>query len=293
MERFQNESENEVNALLMERIPFLRRFARAVSGDQTVGDMLVLATLQRITNDRHVLRSASRPTLSLYKTFIEVLKGPVGQSCRESAEQNAYPYGCDVTISQLTPETRQAFLLTTMEQFNESEAAEIMAMDFDDFEDLLSEARREVAEQLSASVFIIEDEMFIASDLEEIVKGLGHLVVGTARTREEAVKKLQQIPADVILSDINLADGSSGIDAVNELLEVQNNVTVIFITAYSERLLTGIRPEPTFLIEKPYTTDQIRAVLSQVLFLRQTTSLPVNTSIEPLEMIKPFHMTQL
>jgi hypothetical protein len=41
---------------------------------------------------------------------------------------------------------------------------------------------------------------------------------------------------------------------------------VIFITAYPERLLTGERPEPTFLITKPFQPEIVKAVISQALF---------------------------
>lgn len=266
--------ESALSQSLKDRLPQLRRFARALTGDQSVGDSLVLATLQNVTNDPSVLKNASSPTIGLYKTFIQIFNGATGKNLLEALEEQQFPYGSDATLSDLTPETRQAFLLTTMEQLDDVAAAEILDVDVEEFNQICARSREEVAEQLSASIFIIEDELFIASDLEEIVTELGHLVIGKARTREEAVEKLREVPADVILSDINLADGSSGVDAVNELLATQNNVAVIFITAYSERLLTGMRPEPTFLIEKPFTKDQIRAVLSQILFLKQQSQLP-------------------
>jgi DNA-binding LytR/AlgR family response regulator len=69
----------------------------------------------------------------------------------------------------------------------------------------------------------------------------------------------------MILADIQLADGSSGIDAVNEILGVLD-VPVVFITAYPERLLTGERPEPAFLITKPFKPEMVKAVISQALF---------------------------
>lgn len=273
-----DESKRDLDAgtsdTVKDRLPQLRRFARALTGDQNTGDTLVFAALQRLTNDKSLISLASTPTVALYKTFIQIFKGSTGQRCLDELEAKNFPYGCDATLSELSQETRQAFLLTTMEEFDDEAAAEILGLGSDEFQRVNEEARSEVAEQLSASVFIIEDELFIASDLEEIVTQLGHLVIGKARTREEAVKKLRDVPADVILSDIHLADGSSGVDAVNELLAVQTNIAVIFVTAYAERLLTGIRPEPTFLIEKPFTKDQIRAVLSQILFLKQATTLP-------------------
>ena len=64
---------------------------------------------------------------------------------------------------------------------------------------------------------------------------------------------------------IQLADGSSGLEAVNEILQ-SFDVPVIFITAYPERLLTGSRPEPTFLVNKPFRTETVQAVISQALF---------------------------
>ena len=70
----------------------------------------------------------------------------------------------------------------------------------------------------------------------------------------------------MVLADIQLADGSSGIDAVNEILHSRFEVPVIFITAYPERLLTGERPEPTFLITKPFLPDMVKALVSQALF---------------------------
>ena len=69
----------------------------------------------------------------------------------------------------------------------------------------------------------------------------------------------------MILADIQLADGSSGLEAVNEIL-TKFDVPVIFITAYPERLLTGARPEPTFLIAKPFQPDTVKATISQALF---------------------------
>jgi CheY-like chemotaxis protein len=104
-------------------------------------------------------------------------------------------------------------------------------------------------------VLIIEDEPFIAMDLEGLVESLGHQVLGVARP-------------GLILADIQLADGSSGLDAVNELLR-SFEVPVIFITAYPERFLTGERPEPAFLIAKPFQPATVSAVISQALFFER------------------------
>jgi hypothetical protein len=48
---------------------------------------------------------------------------------------------------------------------------------------------------------------------------------------------------------------------------------VIFVTAFPERLLTGKRPEPAFLITKPYVEDQVRSAVSQAMFFASTETL--------------------
>jgi len=119
-------------------------------------------------------------------------------------------------------------------------------------------------------ILIIEDEPIIAMDLEALVEGLGHRVVGIARTRTEAVTAARRTGPGLILADIQLADGSSGLDAVNDILG-DFDVPVIFITAYPERLLTGARPEPAFLITKPFRPETLKAIISQALFFRTRT----------------------
>ena len=114
-------------------------------------------------------------------------------------------------------------------------------------------------------MLIIEDETFIAMDIEALVESLGHRVVGVARTHAEAVALARQKRPGLILADIQLADGSSGLDAVNEMLRTFE-VPVIFITAYPERFLTGERPEPAFLIAKPFQPAMVSAMVSQALF---------------------------
>ncbi len=170
-------------------------------------------------------------------------------------------------VEALTPQARQAFLLTTVEGFGLNEAATILDTDDGGIARLIDEAGREIAGQVATEVLIIEDEPIIAMDLEMLVESLGHTVIGNARTHKEAVAIAGSRRPGLILADIQLADGSSGLEAVNEILP-NLSVPVIFITAYPERLLTGERPEPAFLITKPFRQDMVKAVVSQALFFR-------------------------
>lgn len=168
-------------------------------------------------------------------------------------------------LAALTPMGRQAFMLVAMEEFSLQDAALVLEMSTEEVSLLLEDANQDISAQISTDVVIIEDEPLIAMDLEQLVRGLGHRVVRVARTERQAIEAVREVCPGLVLADIQLADGSSGLDAVNEFLQIAS-VPVIFITAFPERLLTGTKPEPTFLVSKPYNADALRAVISQALF---------------------------
>ena len=171
-------------------------------------------------------------------------------------------------LAQIAPMPRQAFLLVALEGLSEDDAAKVLDIDVPRLRELVEDSGRELAAEIATDVLIIEDETFIALDLEGLVEGLGHRVLGVARTHSEAVALAKAKRPGIILADIQLADGSSGLDAVNEMLRTFE-VPVIFITAYPERFLTGERPEPAFLIAKPFQPATVSAVLSQALFFER------------------------
>jgi CheY-like chemotaxis protein len=99
-------------------------------------------------------------------------------------------------------------------------------------------------------------------------------MIGVARTHAEALKLAGTKQPGLILADIQLADGSSGLEAVNELLR-SSQAPVIFIAAYPQRFLTGERPEPAFLISKPFQPAMVSAIASQALFFEHKAKRPV------------------
>ncbi|MBN9073738.1 MAG: response regulator [Rhizobiales bacterium] len=245
-------------------LPFLRRFSRAVSGSQTSGDALVAATLEALIADISIFPEASSERVALYKLFATMFTSVAIRIPQENPPA-AWERQAKANLSTLAPLQRQAFLLVAVEGFSEEEAAEVLGVTKQEFAGLLSEASAEISRQVATEVMIIEDEPLIAMDIEEMVESLGHTVVGTARTHKEATALFARANPKLILADIQLADGSSGIDAVNEILGM-SSVPVIFITAFPERLLTGERPEPAFLVTKPFNPDMVKALISQALF---------------------------
>lgn len=119
----------------------------------------------------------------------------------------------------------------------------------------------------------IEDEAIIATDISAITSGSGHKGAGIARTRSGASDLAATRRPDRNLVDIQLADPSSGIDAVNDILAQCEHIPAIFITAFPERLVTGKRYEPAFLITKPFTVKQLRSAVSRAMFFSSPETL--------------------
>jgi CheY-like chemotaxis protein len=168
-------------------------------------------------------------------------------------------------LAAISLQPRIAFLLSAVESFTPGEIAQTLDCSEAEALDLIDLAGREISDQIRTNVLIIEDEPLIALDIRTLIEALGHDVTTTARTHAEAVRSAVKRRPGLILADIQLADGSSGLDAVNEILGL-HEVPVIFITAFPERFLTGQAPEPAFLITKPFSADSVKAVVSQALF---------------------------
>jgi DNA-directed RNA polymerase specialized sigma24 family protein len=256
--------------LVAEYLPFLRRYARALAGRQSSGDAYVVATLEALLEDPGALERARSPRVELYRFFTRIWNSI---DLNEAADPPSTQLPVERRLGQITPLPRQAFLLISLEGFSEEDAAEILGVDTAELRNLVEEAGRELAAEIATDVLIIEDEALIAMDLEQLVKGLGHRVIGVARTHSKAVALAKANPPGLVLADIHLADNSSGLDAVNELLR-SFEMPVIFITAYPERFLTGERPEPAFLVAKPFQPSAVSAVISQALFFERNAKRP-------------------
>lgn len=251
------------SARLAPHLPFIRRYARALTGDQQTGDTYVRTSLEALAAGGVALDSSLPPRAALYQVFHAVWTSSGARLESRDADGLATTPG--ERLLRIAPRSRQAFLLTAVEGFSPAEAAQILSTTFAEVEALIAEAQADIDAELATEVLIIEDEPVIAADIAALVKELGHRVTGIAATREEATQAAAQEKPGLVLADIQLADGSSGIDAVRDIL-ANLDTPVIFITAFPERLLTGERPEPTFLITKPFQPETVKAAIGQALF---------------------------
>lgn len=251
-------------------LPYLRRYGRAISGSQSSGDALVARLLETLVAHPDAVDLSGDLRIQLYRMVHDNFGLAVQQADSSDEQVPADTAIADARLSRIPSLARQALLLTAVEGFSAADVGLIIGRDAASVDALVAEAMDEIDRQTRARILIIEDEPIIAMDIEMIVRDLGHDVVGVATTHREAVSEAQKHQPGLVLADIQLADNSSGIEAVQEILTGMQ-VPVIFITAFPERLLTGDRPEPAFLLTKPYQPATLRAAISQVLFFDEST----------------------
>ncbi len=248
---------------LAPHLPYLRRYARALTGSQSSGDAHVRAALTALLEGDQSLMEGVPPRVGLYRLF-----HAIWQSGAEHFAESSQATGGktpESLLKSLSASKRAALLLTAVEAFSLEEAAFIIDESPEEVEAAILGAQKTIDTQLASKVLIIEDEPIIALDLENLVTELGHRVVAIAATKDDAVAKAKSERPGLVLADINLGEGGSGIDAVSEIL-ASFDIPVIFITAYPEKLLTGERPEPTYLIAKPFLPETVQATVGQALF---------------------------
>lgn len=255
---------------LAPHLPFVRRYARALTGSQKHGDAYVRATLEAIVAAPEEFPVDVDARLGLYRTFQVIWDSTAIDVDEDEGFATGRSALARARLSRMTPRSRQALLLTAMEGFTSEDTGYLIGADRAQVDALVVEALADIESQTRATVLIIEDEPMIAMDLETIVRDLGHDVAGIAVTADEAVALAKLTKPGLVLADIQLADNSSGIDAVRDILN-EFPVPVIFITAFPERLLTGERPEPTFLITKPFQRPTVKAAIAQALFFDEAT----------------------
>jgi CheY-like chemotaxis protein len=218
-------------AALLAAVPYARRFARALSGSQDAGDAMVASALRA---GAAALPGPDGARLGLFAA--------VARSAAAAPEAHDGP---------LTREERMLLLLTALEELEVAAAALVLGLPAGLADAMLTAARDRLRASRAARVLIIEDEPIIAMDLQQLVESAGHQVIGIAASEAEAVAIAERERPSLVLADVNLGQGGDGAAAVERIL-ARHAVPVIFVTAYPERLLTGLRVEPAFVIAKPF-----------------------------------------
>src|SRR5918995_4964240 len=255
---------SDVSEALLKHIPYLRRHARLLTGSQEVGDEYVRICLEMVVAEPHHLADGDLK-VQVFRAFHAVWS-VVTTTISESSplERVDLSDRLEQGLTALPPLERRVLLLAVVEKFTLPEIAHILDLDDAEVGDLLTRARRGLHEQVSVSVLVIEDETLIAMELSRIMQDMGHSVVGVASREASALEQAEQTSPGLVLCDIKLLDEDNGIAAAQRILQ-RFDVPVVFVTAFSEMLLTGGRLEPAFVVAKPFEEETLKVTVAQAL----------------------------
>ena len=126
---------------LAPHLPFLRRYARALTGSQVHGDAFVRATLETIVASPEEFPREVDPRLGLYRTFHVIWSSAnIEEGEEPSTDASGFEGIAQARLSRITPLSRQALLLTSLEGFSSEDTAYLISATPDDVESLVAEA---------------------------------------------------------------------------------------------------------------------------------------------------------
>ena len=140
--------------LVAEHLPLLRRYARALTGNQASCDAYVAAMLEALLQDTALLDQRYGPRAGLFRLFTQIWNSV---SVNGDSEVATLPMPSERRLSNITPLPRQAFLLLSLEGFSEEEVAFILNIDIAETRKLTDAAGREMAAEIATDVLIIDD----------------------------------------------------------------------------------------------------------------------------------------
>jgi two-component system, response regulator PdtaR len=113
-------------------------------------------------------------------------------------------------------------------------------------------------------VLIVEDDFIIGMHLAELVADLGHEVCATVASASDALAQAATLNPSVVLMDLRLAKGSSGLDAARELHARHALRCIIVSGNIDEPTRTALMPyEPIDFIGKPVLTVVLQGALKK------------------------------
>lgn len=256
-------------------LPDLRRYARALSGSCEVGDAWVAGCLELLLRDSDCIRPGDAVKLEVFRLLHRCVDVAV---CRPPRASDAQPWErLEREILGLPMIDRQILLLVTLEGFSLDQAADLTGLHPREAEIRLRAADQKLRAVVSGRVLIIEDEPIVAMDLVNVVRNAGHVLTGVAPTNRRALELARDRTPDLILADVRLRSGDSGISAIREILRT-GALPVIFVTGYPERVLTKEGIEPSLLVAKPFDPEFLERAINQAVSGR----LPAARQREPV-----------
>ncbi len=238
-------------ALALAEVADLRRYAFCLTGNRTLGDLVILTALEAVD----VTRSSR---IDLYRKVNECAREGASRSKVLANVSN----GFHAQVLSLPLPQRQIVTLYAVIGLPCAEVAAIMGLSEELVRQLYADSVHTLREK-PMHVLIIEDEAIIAHELCQIVKQLGFSIAGLAKNKTEALRIASLAKPSLILADYQLK-GETGLDAVRAIRE-KMNASVIYVTAYPDLVATLRDEARDIVIPKPFTFRSVeRAVQKQM-----------------------------
>ncbi len=238
--------------LALAELKDLRRYAYCILGNRSLSDMAVEAALNALASEMNALGCGALTRLDLYKKVNEAANDSPAIVSAAAAG------GIFADFQRLSRQQRQIAALRAIVGLSYGEIATIMDLGKNAVRRVYCEALAEMRDK-PAAVLIIEDEVFIALDIQQIVRNLGLSVAGIAKNRAEALRMADLSRPKLILADYKLRD-DSGVDVVKAIRE-QMDANVIYVTSHPEVVAAARDCDDDLVISKPFNPRALAAAV--------------------------------
>jgi CheY-like chemotaxis protein len=222
----------------------LRRYAYCVLGNRRLSDIAVEAALNGLVSDVISVSGRAISRLDLYRKVNEAAVVTPGNVVSATAASGLY-----AQFQRLSREQRQIAALRAVVGLPYCDIASIMDMPEKSVRRTYCEALFTLRDK-PAAVLIIEDEVFIALDLQQIVRNLGFSVAGIAKNRAEALRIAGLTKPKLILADYRLRD-DTGVEVVKAIRE-HMSANVIYVTSHPDEVAATRDCDDDLVISKPF-----------------------------------------
>jgi PAS domain S-box-containing protein len=123
-----------------------------------------------------------------------------------------------------------------------------------------------------ARILVVEDEGLVAAQIREALEGLGYDIPAVAATGANAIERFAEIEPDLVLMDIQLKGGMSGIETARHM-RARLDVPVVYLTAFSdtETLEEARLTDPLGYVLKPFDERSLHATIQMALYRHERT----------------------
>jgi DNA-binding LytR/AlgR family response regulator len=110
----------------------------------------------------------------------------------------------------------------------------------------------------AVKILIVEDESLVAMDMSDTLIRLGYDVLPTAQNYDEAIATLSEKSPDLVLMDINLGHGKTGIDLA-QVIRTRYDLPFVFLTSHSDKATVALAAatQPNGYLVKPYSSEDL------------------------------------